>query len=182
MPLSFTITEIISLPTNIPGGALPEEEVGLVFPSVYGSQNINFNANVVFVDGTEESPITYPISELLTIKEFPNNGISISILSTQTIKISGNIVNVFDGEYYRFLLRDGSTADLPPDNNADWVSLIGWGRPNSFRTELEYKFLIKYETAPSTTVTTTATITQEVFWSLDSSLNRFSQLLSQGEF
>lgn len=182
MSLSFTITEIIPLPISIPGQALPEEEVGTVFPSVYGAQNIDFNTTFSFVETSEMGEVTYPIVEI-TPTDLPiDKGVTLTVISSNTTKLSGNIVNVFLGEYYQFLLRDGTVKNLSPNNAEDWVTLVGWGRPSSNKATLEYAFDVKYETAPSTTVTTTASITQEVFWSFDTGLSTFRQLLSEGEF
>jgi hypothetical protein len=184
MPLTATIIAITPLPDSIPGSANAEETVGFTFPSVYGGQDIDFNAEFSFVESDEFSSTTYPVVEITPLVDLSDKGVSISTAytNTNTVNISGNIFNVFFGEYYRFLLRDASVKNLPPVNNEDWVTLVGWGRPSSNIAELKYEFEVKYNTAPTTTVTVISTISQEVFYNFNSGISTFRTLLSQGEF
>lgn len=185
MPFTFTITTSTGFPiTPIPGVALPEEVITPIFPSVYGATEIEFDVQFEYREGTEESGYTYyPIKEVYSIKDLTGNNINIQSVSTDTVTVSGSISNLFSGEYYRFLMSDLKTElNLPPINNEDWIAILKWSFPTSVKGQLDYEFEAKIEMNTTTTITSTASITQEVFWNFNFSYNQFLDLVNEDRF
>lgn len=167
-----TITTSSGLPiTPIPGDIEEGEISGFIFPSVYGSSEFDLSLFFTVSDGINN----YNIISVTPVVDYSEYGIVINTITSSTLTISGNVINVFPGEFYRFLLKDGSEENLPPNTTTDWVSIIAWGIPNIIETNFYYSFDIEYENDGIFTITTTAT--QIIFWNFENSLNTFRNLI-----
>lgn len=175
-----TITSSTGLPTSsIPGDASPGEIAGNILPSVYGGSNFSLTLSFEVKD---ESLITnYDVLSVSATSDFSSIGLNIQNLSSSTLSISGSVINVFPGEYYRFLLRSGTETNLAPINTADWVTVTGWGIPSVRESSSTYTFDVTYDNL-GTTATLSTSSSQLYFWNFDSGLNTFKLLINQGEY
>lgn len=180
MIIVTSITSSIGLPTTpIPGDTEPGETSGSTFPSVYGGSP--FQLNVSFEVKPDEFSPSYNILSVTSTIDLTSIGIEVSTASSSSVIISGNVVNVFPGEFYKFLLRNRTELNLPPINSEDWVTVTGWGIPTIIETGTTYVFDITYDDLGIPTSISTSS-TQLFFWSFDSSLNTFKSLIDQGEY
>jgi len=180
MIIITTVTSSTGLPLSpIPGNASPGEIPGSVLPSVYGGSP--FQLTVAFEVKPDGLSPSYDLLSVTPTTDLSAIGINVSAISSSSVLISGNVVNVFPGEFYRFLLRSGTEVNLPPINSEDWVTLTGWGIPSVIESSSTYNFSIVYDDLVTTSTVSTSS-KQLFFWNFDGSLNTFKNLLSQGEF
>lgn len=178
MAITGTISNQVGFPISpIPGDRQNEEITEFIFPSCYGGASISFDVQFSY----EESGSSYPVTNIFPPDNIAQYNIEISSLSTDTVRISGSIANLFNGETWDFLMRDNTVQQLSPVNTQDWVTIVKWKSPTTVYQDLNYNFGFEYEITPGNTASTTASIVQAVFWSYNNSLNLFQNLLSQGE-
>ncbi len=180
MIVTTSINSSVGLPTSpIPGDAESGELSGSVFPSVYGGSL--FQLTVAFEVKPDELSPPYDLLSVTPTTDLSAIGINVSAISSSSVLISGNVVNVFPGEFYRFLLRSGTEVNLPPINSEDWVTLTGWGIPTVIESSSTYNFDIVYDDLVTTSTVSTSSV-QLFFWNFNGSLNTFKNLIDQGEF
>jgi hypothetical protein len=174
-----TVTSSVGLPTESIPGDEPEEGPGSFFPSVYGGSP--FQLTLSFEIKPDELSPSYELLSVTPTTDLSSIGINVSVISSSSVLISGNVINVFPGEFYRFVLRSGTEKILPPVNSEDWVAVTGWGIPTVVESDATYNFDIVYNDLVTTSTVSTSSV-QFFFWSFNSSLNTFKNLINQGEF
>lgn len=175
-----TITSSTGLPTSaIPGDAAPGEISGNVLPSVYGGSN--FSLTLSFEVKDDGFTTNYDVLSVSPTTDFSSIGLDLESVSSSTLVLSGSVINVFPGEFYRFLLRSGTETNLAPVNTADWVTVTGWGSPTVKESSSTYTFDVTYDNLGTTASISTSSV-QLYFWNFDSGLNTFKLLIDQGEY
>ena len=156
----------------------------------------NFSANVTFSIVLEEGDIaTYDITNIAVT--LPNNAtkyndqdetitepIDLGLTYTtsgSTVSISGFINNLLY-EYYTFVMKDGSTRDLPINNKEDWTAVVKWEVPSRKEIGVSYLFSVTYiDQLLLVEHVQTIAIPQYIYWSWQTSLAKLQEFVSQGE-
>lgn len=154
--------------------------LAVTIPSVWSSSGVNFNLEFV---GTAET--TEIISVTLTTPSPNQPGLVFTQSSPTLYNVSGSVSSA-SGEFYRFLLRNNTYANLPPLNDEDWLAVIQWNpasqpweKESNYTFEVEYEYLDEAQTP--VLATESITISQYQYWSWEPSLLGLQTLAAQGE-
>lgn len=193
----ITIEQISSsgIPSNIPGddraGILEDGGVihSNILYSVYqGSTfSIDIKFKVVYTGILEADPIEYaPIISVTPMSDVSDINLSFTVLSQDTVRISGTAVGVFPGEYFKFLMSDRTIAVLPPINNRDYLALIDYNPPDTTNTSRTYVFhLVWGELIGSLNGASAGesdfSLIQNFYFNYDTSIQSFETSLSKGK-
>jgi hypothetical protein len=195
MSVKISVAEVapFTFPTNIVNDAYPptdpEAGPGADIESIYANSNIDFDITFTYEEssGEDETAITVtaPVLSVELVGDLPFDGGEFTVVSADTIKISGRSTGIFTDEIFRFLFKDKSTQDLLPDNDEPWLTIIKWDKPSQTEKLLNYTFKVTYDDGgdiqnPIPAGDAEVVLTQYVYWDFDPSLDVFKQLVSEG--
>lgn len=175
-------TEVIINILDTGGGGSPPvsdpDDEGLYLPDAYEATAffaiVEFLIQETIVDGEseEETVIITPASSVTSDFDFAFYNITYTQINANTIRIDGPILNVFQDQYYQFVLPDLSTPILPFNTTEEFLSLIRYQKPASNTTLFEYSFLVNevYDTA----------VYQWINWKFESAVGNIDDLVSRG--
>jgi hypothetical protein len=162
------------------GGSPPASDPGegLYLPDAYEATTfyaiVEFLIQTTTVDPlTEEETIeTVPATSVTSDFDFEAYNITYTQINDYTIRIDGPILNVFNDQYYQFVLPDLTTPILPFNTEEEFLSLIRYQKPSVNTTLFTYSFLVNesYETA----------VYQWINWLYDSAVGNIEDLVSRG--
>lgn len=199
--MAITVSVVAIAPFIFPTGIVndsfppsptpPDEEPGQPganIESIYANSAINFN--IVFNyketvgEGDESIVVTAPVVKVELIGNLPFEGGVITVVSNDTVNISGRSTGIFTDEVFRFLFNDKSEKNLLPDNTEPWLSIIKWDKPSQIEKLLSYKFNIEYDEGgdalnPISAGEEEVTLTQFAYWDFVPSLAVFVQLVEE---
>lgn len=193
MGLQFAVSTLSGFQfPNIPGDrfppddpADPEATPNADIPSIYANTDINFALTFSYLytegeEGSEEfTTVTIPAAEVRVVGELPYNGIEI-VTETDTASVSGQALDIFTDEIFRFVFADGTEQNLPQVNEEDWLSIIKWQDPSVKETNVTYLFEVTLaENIYVATGPYSINLTQFVYWFFEPSLNRFQELVAE---
>lgn len=124
---------------------------------------------------------------LLTVSSVnSNNGITgVTVAGTgnvDTVKVSGNDINGFQEEIFKFVFDNKEEKILPPNNTELWKAIIKWANPPVSEKELAYSLNIGYLDLETDSIvkTTQINIKQLIYWKFEPSLVTFKELVKRG--
>ena len=175
---------IINILSTGGGGSPPEEDPTnaeeLYFPSAY--ESLDFFVEFEFLieettepdeeEGGEAEVVTFPASTVETTFDFDAYNITYTSINDYTFRIEGPILNVFQDQFYQFVLPDLSTPQLPFDTEEEFLSLIKYQKPASNTIEFEYDFLVNN--------TFDVSVYQIIVWRFQTAVNNIANLVSKG--
>lgn len=177
----MTTQVIIEILGSGGGGSPPVSDpdgVGLYLPSAY--EATEFFAVVQFlIEETEIDPITEeetvtvtPASSVESDFPFSFYNITYTNINDSTIRIDGPILNVFQDQFYQFVLPDLTTPVLPFNTEEEFLSLIKYQKPSNNTILFEYEFLIneQYDTE----------VYQWINWKYETAVGNIENLVLQG--
>jgi hypothetical protein len=194
--MAITISAVAIAPFTFPVGIVNdnyppadlESGPGADIESIYANSNINFDITFTYEEtvgeGEESTVITAPVVNVELIDNLPFDGSMFTVVSNDTINISGRSTGIFTDEVFRFLFNDKSEQNLLPDNTEPWVSIIKWSKPSQIEKLLSYKFNVEYGDGgdalnPISAGETEVTLTQFAYWDFEPSLAVFVQLVKE---
>jgi hypothetical protein len=158
-------------------GAAPAPN--LYLPTIYGGQTISIDIgfNIVYPI-MPEGDVAAPATSVTALYDFAAKGINVSYQGN-VVRLSGTFSGTFDGEYYEFVLNNGTVQALPPDTTEDFKALVRYEMPNPVTQNNQYAFSV---TGPGETgnVTLQANIGQWIVWKYQTAVTNIQTLVSQG--
>ena len=181
MPVKVTVTEISGI-SPIPGDTAPVGDPAWL-PSIYNAVAVEFDIKFSYLEDPDTAPI---LSVNLASVSPAVEGLTYTKVGTDTIKVKGKAVNVFNDETFRFLFPDKSERNLAPTNTENWDTIVKWAPPGLKEKTVAYNFAVKYDDNPAAAVpivgaTVTATLSQNIAWLFDPSLAYFKDLVKRGK-
>lgn len=168
--------------------ALPDPALAAsTIPSTITSSSVDFN---IAITGNGADPAGVYVVNSVTLISFPiaEVGLSSTVVNGTIVRIQGT-TSAMTGEYYRFLLRNKTLANLSPGNTEDWVAITKWNPPPTpwekfgvYTFEVNYDFTDAITMVPLVNQTATFEVTQYSYWSYVPSLAAFESLVAQGEY
>jgi hypothetical protein len=151
----------------------------LYLPTIYGGQTISIDVgfNIVYPI-MPEGTISAPATSVTVLYDFASKGINVSYVGN-LIRLAGTYSSTFDGEYYQFVLNDGTLEFLPPDTSEDFKALVRYEMPDPVTQNNQYAFSV---TGPGETgnVTLQANVGQWIVWNYQTANTNIQTLVSQG--
>ena len=151
----------------------------LYIPTIYGGQTISIDIgfNIVYPI-MPEGVVTAPATSVTALYDFAAKGINVSYVGN-LVRLSGTFSGTFDGEYYEFVLNDGTVQALPPDTTEDFKALVRYEMPTPVTQNNQYAFSV---TGPGETgnVTLQTNVGQWVVWKYQTAVTNVQTLVSQG--
>lgn len=132
---------------------------------------------------TSTETVTYLAVEITELTPSVNvEGIKVSLISTDTLRISGSPSSVFVDAYYEFIMKDKSIKKLPANTTEDFLSIIRWSPPSiKLLEDVPYNIKLKYKVVGDTVVNEeTLTVLQDIYWSYSTSISNFRSFVSRG--
>jgi hypothetical protein len=124
---------------------------------------------------------------ILTVTSLtPTNGVADASVkgvgNVDTVKISGNDINAFQEEIFKFVFDSKEEKILPPNNTEKWKAIIKWGNPPISEKELTYSIKVGYldTTSDQDSKTAQINIKQFIYWNFVPSLATFKELVKRG--
>ena len=145
--------------------------------------SIDLTANVMYYTdtlGVLTLVGSLPVRSINTSYDFSQHGMTVSIISNDTVRLSGTFGNVFQDSYYEFVLENGSTIQMAPDVNSTFKALIEYEMPSITTVDKEFPFNFTVNTAfaSATTVSDTKNVGQWVCWAFEPTANLIQQLVA----
>lgn len=145
--------------------------------------SIDLTANVEYYDNASGTPAfvgSLPVRSANTSYDFGQNGMVASIISSDTVRLSGTFANVFLDSYYEFVLENGTTVQMAPNVNSTFKALIEYEMPSitTIDKEFPFNFTVNTEFASATTVSDTKNVGQWVVWQFEPTANLIQQLVA----
>ena len=110
-------------------------------PSIYEgtTYSIDLTANVQYY---EEDVLvgTLPVLSANTSYDFGQHGMTATIISSDTVRISGTFSEAFLDQYYEFVLEDGTVVELTPNVNSTFKALVEYEMPDITTIDFEFPF------------------------------------------
>ena len=148
-------------------------------PTIYGGQTISIDIgfNIVYPI-MPEGVVSAPATSVTALYDFASKGINVSYLGN-VVRLSGTFSGTFDGEYYEFVLNNGTIQALPPTTTEDFKALVRYEMPNPVTQNNLYAFSV---TGPGETgnVTLQANVGQWVVWQYQTAVNNIGTLVQLG--
>jgi hypothetical protein len=151
----------------------------LFLPTIYGGQTISIDIGFNIVSPImPEGNVSAPATSVTALYDFASKGINVTYLGG-IVRLSGTYSSTFDGEYYEFVLNDGTLEVLPPDTTEDFKALVRYEMPNPVTQNNQYAFSV---TGPGETgnVTLQANVGQWIVWRYQTAVTNVQTLVSQG--
>ena len=148
-------------------------------PTIYGGQTISIDIgfNIVYPI-MPEGNVTAPATSVTALYDFASKGINVTYLGN-VVRLSGTYSSTFDGEYYQFVLDDGTLEVLPPDTTDDFKALVRYEMPNPVTQNNQYTFSVT-GTGETGNVTLQANIGQWIVWRYQTAVDNIGSLRVRG--
>ena len=151
----------------------------LYIPTIYGGQTISIDIgfNIVYPI-MPEGNVSAPATSVTALYDFASKGINVTYLGN-VVRLSGTYSSTFEGEYYQFVLDDGTLEILPPDTTEEFKALVRYEMPNPVTQNNQYAFSV---TGPGETgnVTLQANIGQWIVWRYQTAVDNIGSLRVRG--
>ena len=151
----------------------------LYIPTIYGGQTISIDIgfNIVYPI-MPEGNVSAPATSVTALYDFASKGINVTYLGN-VVRLSGTYSSTFDGEYYQFVLDDGTLEVLPPDTTEEFKALVRYEMPNPVTQNNQYAFSV---TGPGETgnVTLQANVGQWIVWRYQTAVDNIGSLRVRG--
>jgi len=124
-----------------------------------------------------------PATSVTSNYDFTTHGITAAFISNNLLRISGTYSNAFNDEYYNFVLKDMTTAQLPASTQVDFLALIEYNMPNPVTIDKEYTFSAVARTdfsSPTPTSSISGQMNQWVVWNYAPATSSILSLVAQG--
>jgi hypothetical protein len=149
-------------------------------PSIYEgtTYSIDLTANVQYYQD-DVLVGSLPVRSISTSYDFGQHGMTANVISSDTLRLSGQFANVFLDSYFEFVLDNGSTVQLEPNVNSSFKALVEYEMPDNTVIDLEFpfNFTVNTEFASMVTVSDTKNVGQWVVWRFDSAAALIQQLV-----
>jgi hypothetical protein len=197
MSLFITYSEMTGFPGGIPGdyynsfaensggpggessGGPPQTLIQSVYQGSTYSVKISFKGpNPLDPPGTE-NPTYVDATDVSCSTNVTPYGLSIVKTSPNSLVLSGTATNVFDNEYYAFLLKNLQVVVLPAINNEEYLSVVKYNVPDTKETSKSYSVTVTYPDVTGSIIET-VNLQQYFYWNYSVSLATFSQTVSKG--
>jgi len=132
-------------------------------------------------DGTGNNVVAN-VSHNSSSYDFTTIGLTYTVTSNNTARISGKTANLFPGAYYRFRMPDGTFKILPPDTTEDFFALVEYNMPTPTSREETYPVTISVDAAgiePKQNVS--INLTEWHYWKYQSAVAAVKDLVSRGK-
>jgi len=196
MTLRITYSDMTGFPVDIPGDyytsfSITAAESGgtggppqTLIPSVYQgntySVKISFEGpNPLDPPGTE-TPTYVNATNVSCSTDVSAYGLSIVKTSANSLVLSGTATNVFENEYYQFLLKNLQLAVLPAINNSEYLSVVRYNPPTTKETSKAYSVTVTYPGPTETPIVESVNLEQYFYWNYTVSIAAFTQAVSKG--
>jgi hypothetical protein len=173
----------LAIITDPEGGSQPEPGI-IYLPTIYAgtTYSIDIQFTVTYYDTLNALIGTSLASNVTTTFNFAQFGMSAVKLNASTYRISGTYSNAFPDEYYRFKLKNNTTAVLPANTTEDFLALVEYNMPQPVTTNKEMLFNVS---APATfngspNINWPFTMYQWVVWRYQSAVASVQSLVNQG--
>ena len=151
----------------------------LYLPTVYGGQTTSIDIGFNIVRPImPEGNVSAPATSVTALYDFASKGINVSYVGN-VVRLSGTYSSTFDGEYYQFVLNDGTLEALPPDTTEDFKALVRYEMPNPVTQNNQYAFSVT-GTGETGNVTLQANIGQWIVWRYQTAVNNIGTLVPLG--
>lgn len=188
MALKFTKQNESGFPgivetTNDPegGSSAPPSRIKAVYE--YGN---SFSIELKFVEYSIDPATQLPIELPVVISDITFNpyttGITCIKMSDDVLKISGKLDAIFTDALYKFVMPDRTTKILPANTTEEYLTLASWSPPSEKRKDISHALSLTYTASdqPTTSITQTMNIQQEIHWSYGIAVSNFQSLLAKG--
>lgn len=182
MPVIVSVNEIKGFPTT----SINESLTGTV-TSIYSGFDIEYDIEFRYVESdNSETPsfIEGSVTNVNFLTDITELGLTATILTTSTYKISGQVNTVFGGEKFTFVMKDKTVKELPYPNNEDWFALVKYEKPTNTEEQLlSYGVDVEWSInnfSLTNTGTEIFTVTQYVYWSVDSAVSLIKNIVQSG--
>ena len=132
-------------------------------------------------DGTGNNVVAN-VSHNSSSYDFTSIGLTYTVTSNSTARISGKTANLFPGQYYRVRMPDGTFKILPPETTEDFFALVEYNMPTPTSREETYPVNITVEAAgiePKQNVS--INLTEWHYWKYQSAVASVKDLVSRGK-
>lgn len=146
------------------------ENTNLFLPSVYEGSAFSLKLRLQYFD---ESNVEANVTNSNCLSDLSNVGVLISKESGNTYNISGTYGGVITGAIYTFVMRDGTTKQLPIDTSEDYRAVIGFRLP----TLLSKTLNVNFQVAVDGGIETGANMLQYVHFSYSSAISEFQNVV-----
>lgn len=185
-------TTLLNISGFSASSAYEEEGDDLKIPSAYEGID-NFSIDIKF-EGSYTDPLSPPEApvevyanalNVTSSYDWASIGITLSKPNVYTVRLAGPGINVFTGQYYKFVLTDFTEQVLPPDTTIPFYSLDKYQMPSPTFTQYTYPFDVTlYSTydgiVGSGSVVESITMNQWWFWSYSSAAANITSCKSRG--
>lgn len=153
----------------------------------------NFSIDIKF-EGVYPDPLSPPLEpvnfyanalNVTSSYDWASIGITLSKPNAYTVRLVGPGINVFTGQYYKFVLTDFTEQVLPADTTIPFYSLDKYQMPSPTFIQYTYPFAVTlYSTYNGTTgsgsVIENVTLNQWWFWSYSSAVSNIASCRTRG--
>lgn len=148
------------------------------FVSIYENVGV-FTADVKIVEVIQPSMEQIFQDIELVSYNTPVQGLTVSQLDLQTLRLSGTATNVFAGSNFRLLMNDGSIQTSSELGN--YKAVIGWSPPSIRIKNVSHEFQIRVKkTNPIENYVKPVTITQDIYWRYQLGVQAFRDAVAGG--
>lgn len=163
------------------GGSPPETDPageGLYLPNAYEATpffavfEFLIEETIVDPESGEETVNLFPATTVTSDFNFEFYNITFTKINNHTVRIDGPIFNVFQDQFYQFVLPDLTTPILPFDTEDEFLSLIRYKKPSSNQILFEYTFKVNE--------TFDVTVFQWIIWLFNTAINNIDALIARG--
>jgi len=173
-----------------PLAVLTEEGFGDLAANTYISSiyqgatiSVDLEFTVRYLDALDVVEGILPATSVTSNYDFTTHGITAAFISNNLLRISGTYSNAFNDEYYNFVLKDMTTAQLPASTQVDFLALIEYNMPNPVTIDKEYTFSAVARTdfsSPTPTSSISGQMNQWVVWNYAPATSSILSLVAQG--
>lgn len=151
------------------------------FISIYDDYGL-FHADIQYyeIDETTSTNVFQNI-ELVSYNS-PINGITVSNLDEQTLRISGTATGVIGGNEFKFLMLDNTILVSNEIIDQEYLALTSWQPPSVRIVTLQHNLEVKIKSSvyPYNEYNKTLSVTHDVYWKLQRGITLFQEALAKG--
>jgi len=190
--MAANVTVSFSNESGFSTGEIPQDEYNFITDPILLSRALKsaWEGSTISVDieytaeaddGTGNNVVAN-VSHNSSSYAFTAIGLTYTVTSNNTARISGKTANLFPSSYYRFRMPDGTFKILPPDTTEDFYALVEYRMPNPVRRQETYPVTITVEAAgiePKQNVT--INLTEWHYWKYNSAVATVKDLVARGK-
>jgi len=190
--MSANVIVSFSNESGFPTGEIPEDAYNFITDTILLSRAVKsawegstISVDITYTaeadDGTGNNVVAN-VSHNSSSYDFTSIGLTYTVTSNNTARISGKTANLFPGRYYRFRMPDGTFKILPPETTEDFYALVEYNMPTPTSREETYPVNITVEAAgiePKQNVS--INLTEYHYWKYQSAVAAVKDLVSRGK-